>query len=296
MMNMKTISTILVIALLFSACSDKSGKSDAYGNFETVEVLVSSEVQGKLVQFTVDEGKTFKAGEMVGLIDTIQLTLKRDQLVAQRKASATKIENIRSQIDVQEEQKRTLLVDKNRIVNMLKDNAVPTKQLDDVNGKIKVIDSQIASIKTQNAAVANEIASIDKQIDQIRDQLNRCKIINPINGTVLEKYVEPSEIAAPGKALYKVADMDKMILRVYVSGSQLSSVKLNQKVKVFIDKNKDEKETLEGEVTWASPQAEFTPKIIQTKEERVNLVYAVKVSVKNDGRLKIGMPGEVKFN
>lgn len=293
---MKTISTILVIALLFSACSDKSGKSDAYGNFETVEVLVSSEVQGKLVQFTVDEGKTFKAGEMVGLIDTIQLTLKRDQLVAQRKASATKIENIRSQIDVQEEQKRTLLVDKNRIVNMLKDNAVPTKQLDDVNGKIKVIDSQIASIKTQNAAVANEIASIDKQIDQIRDQLNRCKIINPINGTVLEKYVEPSEIAAPGKALYKVADMDKMILRVYVSGSQLSSVKLNQKVKVFIDKNKDEKETLEGEVTWASPQAEFTPKIIQTKEERVNLVYAVKVSVKNDGRLKIGMPGEVKFN
>ncbi|MDP4208054.1 MAG: HlyD family efflux transporter periplasmic adaptor subunit [Bacteroidota bacterium] len=293
---MKTISTILVTALLFSACSDKNGKSDAYGNFETVEVLVSSEVQGKLVQFNVDEGKTFKAGEMVGLIDTIQLTLKRDQLVVQRKASATKIENIRSQIDVQEEQKQTLLVDKNRIVNMLKDNAVPTKQLDDVNGKIKVIDSQIASIKTQNAAVTNEIASIDKQIDQIRDQLNRCRIINPINGTVLEKYVEPSEIAAPGKALYKVADMDKMILRVYVSGSQLSSVKLNQKVKVFIDKNKDEKETLEGEVTWVSPQAEFTPKIIQTKEERVNLVYAVKVSVKNDGRLKIGMPGEVKFN
>jgi HlyD family secretion protein len=257
--------------------------------------LVSSEIQGKLVKFLVEEGRTYKAADIVGQIDTIQLALKRDQLVAQRKASATKITNILSQIDVQEEQKRTLLVDKDRVEKLLKDNAVPVKQLDDINGKIKVTDSQIASIRTQNAAVLDELTSMDKQIDQMTDQLNRCKIVNPINGTVLEKYIEPSEITTPGRALYKIADMDQMILRIYVSGSQLPSIKTGQKVKVLIDKNAKENQVLEGTISWISPQAEFTPKIIQTKDDRVNLVYAVKIAVKNDGRLKIGMPGEVKF-
>lgn len=292
---MRTISLLVVFIFWLSACSDKNGKADAYGNFETVEVLVSSEIQGKLVKFVIEEGQTCKVGAIVGLIDTIQLALKRDQLLAQRRASATKISNILSQIDVQEEQKTTLLIDKARTENLLKDRAVPVKQLDDINGKIKVIDSQIASIKTQNAAVLDELTGMDKQIDQTKDQLNRCKIVNPINGTVLEKYIEPSEITTPGRALYKIADMDQMILRVYVSGSQLPSIKIGQNVKVMIDKNAKENQDLEGTISWISPQAEFTPKIIQTKEDRVNLVYAVKVTVKNDGRLKIGMPGEVKF-
>jgi HlyD family secretion protein len=292
---MKTIPILIVTVFLLSACSHQNDKADAYGNFETVEILVSSEIQGKLVKFLVEEGQIYKAGDIVGLIDTVQLSLKRDQLIAQRKASATKINNILSQIEVQEEQKRTLLIDKDRIEKLLKDNAVPVKQLDDINGKIKVIDSQIASIRTQNAAVLDELTAMDKQIDQIKDQLNRCKIVNPINGTVLEKYTQPSEITMPGKALYKIADMDQMILRVYVSGSQLPSIKNGQKVKVLIDKNEKENQALEGTISWISPQAEFTPKIIQTKEERVNLVYAVKVSVKNDGSLKIGMPGEIKL-
>jgi len=183
---MKTIPILIVTVFLLSACSHQNDKADAYGNFETVEILVSSEIQGKLVKFLVEEGQIYKAGDIVGLIDTVQLSLKRDQLIAQRKASATKINNILSQIEVQEEQKRTLLIDKDRIEKLLKDNAVPVKQLDDINGKIKVIDSQIASIRTQNAAVLDELTAMDKQIDQIKDQLNRCKIVNPINGTVLE--------------------------------------------------------------------------------------------------------------
>jgi HlyD family secretion protein len=292
---MKTSIIFAATLVVLSACSSKNGKSDAYGNFETVEVLVSSEIQGKLLQFTVEEGKAYKAGDVVGMIDTIQLALKRDQLAAQRNASATKISNIMSQIAVQEEQKGTLLVDKARTEKLMRDKAVPTKQLDDINGKIKVIDSQIASIKTQNSAVTSEIDAYDKQIAQINDQLNRCRIVNPINGTVLNKYIEPSEIAVPGKALYKIADLDQMILRVYVSGSQLSSIKIGQKVSVLIDQNSGDFKTLEGIVSWISPEAEFTPKIIQTREERVNLVYAVKVTVKNDGSLKIGMPGEIKL-
>jgi len=292
---MKTTITLIAIIFVLSSCSSKNGKSDAYGNFETVEVLVSSEIQGKLLQSSIDEGKALKAGEVVGLIDTVQLALKRDQLVAQRNASATKISNILSQIAVQEETKGTLMVDKARTERLMRDKAIPVKQLDDINGKIKVVDSQIESIKTQNAAVVSEVEAFDKQIAQMKDQINRCKIINPINGTVLEKYIEPSEIAAPGKTLYKIADMGQMILRVYVSGSQLSSVKVGQKATVLIDNEKGDYKTYEGTISWVSPEAEFTPKIIQTKEERVNLVYAVKVTVKNDGSLKIGMPGEVRF-
>ncbi len=288
--------TILIIGICLTiGCSDRNGESDAYGNFETVEVNVASEVQGKLVQFSVDEGKSFKAGEITGLIDTIQLSLRREQLLAQRTATSDQLTNILSQIDVQEEQKKTLLVDKNRFEKLVIDQATPVKQLDDVNGKIKVIDSEIASIKTQNSAVISQIAALNRQIDQVADQINRSKITNPINGTVLEKYVELSEIITPGRILYKIADMDQMILRVYISGAQLSSVKTGQKVKVLIDKNENELESLEGIISWISPQAEFTPKIIQTRDERVNLVYAMKINVKNDGRLKIGMPGEMRL-
>ncbi len=292
---MKSITLIIISVFLVSSCTNKNGKSDAFGNFETVEVLVSSEIAGRLVEFSVEEGKTYVAGEKIGLIDTTQLSLKREQIEAQRKALSSKIAGIQSQIDVQEETKKTLLVDKERIDKLVKDNAVPNKQLDDLNGKIKVIDSQISSIKTQNGSVLSEITAMDRQIDQVADQIKRCKITNPIKGTILEKYVEPTEIVAPGKTLYKIADMESMNLRVYISGAQLSSVKTGQKVNVLIDKDVKEFETIEGIITWISSQAEFTPKIIQTKEERVNLVYAIKVSIKNDGRLKIGMPGEVKF-
>jgi HlyD family secretion protein len=292
---MRTLLLLTLVVFCFSSCSNKNGKSDAYGNFETTEVLVSSEMPGKLVEFFAEEGKNYLAGDKIGLVDTIQLSLKRDQIAAQRKASAAKIGNIQSQIDVQEETKKTLMVDKDRVEKLIKDNAAPTKQLDDINGKINVVESQIQSIRTQNNAVISEVASLDRQIDQMTDQIRRCKVINPIQGTILEKYIEPSEIVGSGKVLYKIANMDQMNLRVYVSGAQLSEVKIGQKVTVLIDKGEKEFESIEGLVTWISSQAEFTPKIIQTKEERVNLVYAMKIAVKNDGRLKIGMPGEVRF-
>ena len=292
---MKTIITLIAAIFVLSACSSKNGKSDAYGNFETVEVLVSSEIQGKLLQFAVEEGKTIKVGEEVGQIDTVQLALKRDQLIAQRNSSATKISNILSQIAVQEETKGTLLVDKARTERLMKDKAIPGKQLDDINGKIKVIDSQIESIKTQNAAVVNEVEAYDKQIAQMKDQISRCKIVNPINGTVLEKYIEPSEIAAPGKTLYKIADMKPDDPSGVCEWCPASICKNRTESSVLIDQEKGDDKTFEGTVSWISPEAEFTPKIIQTKEERVNLVYAVKVTVKNDGSLKIGMPGEVRF-
>lgn len=293
----KLNSILLIISILgLMSCSGNNSKSDAYGNFETVDVLVASEMQGRLVYFNVEEGNNVKAGEIVGLIDTIQLSLKRDQMVAQRRMSATKFQNIQSQIQVQNEQKQTLLKDKKRIENLIEDYAAPQKQLDDINGKIDVINSQVTSIKTQISTVTNELEMLDKQIAQINDQINRCKITNPINGTILEKYMEAKEIVTPGKVLYKIADIRKMILRAYISGSQLSQVKIGQKVRVIIDSDKNNTEELPGLITWISSQAEFTPKIIQTREERVNLVYAIKIDVKNDGRLKIGMPGEVRLN
>ncbi|HEX2935922.1 MAG TPA: HlyD family efflux transporter periplasmic adaptor subunit [Bacteroidales bacterium] len=295
---MKALSILsqFIIVLVIVSCSGNNHKSDAYGNFETVDVLVASEMQGRLVAFNIEEGQQVKAGEQVGLIDTIQLSLKRDQMVAQRKMSSTKFQNIQSQIQVQEDQKKTLLIEKRRLENLMKDNAATQRQMDDINGKVSVIESQIASIKTQNSTVINEVEMLDKQIAQVNDQINRSKIINPIDGTVLEKYFEAQEIATPGKTLYKVADISKMILRAYVSGAELSQVKIGTKVKVLIDESNDKMRELTGTITWVSQQAEFTPKIIQTKEERVNLVYAVKIEVPNDGSLKIGMPGEVKFN
>jgi HlyD family secretion protein len=292
--NMNTPNAIaLFVVGLMCACTGKNGKSDAYGNFEAVEVLVSSEAQGKLLSFSLEEGETLKAGDLIGVVDTVQLSLKREQLVAQRKASASKIENILAQIRVQEEQKKILQVEKYRIENLLKDKAVPEKQLDDVDGRLAVTESTIASIRTQNSGVLAELQSIDKQIEQVADQIKRCKIINPINGTVLNKFVEPAEIVVPGKQLYKIADITQLILRVYISGEQLASVKIGQNANIIIDGTNNQ--SLTGQVTWISPQAEFTPKIIQIKEERVNLVYAVKILVKNDGRIKIGMPAEVMF-
>ena len=243
---MRTTITIIIAICFTISCSDRNGKSDAYGNFETVEVNVASEVQGKLVEFSVDEGKIFKAGEIVGLVDTIQLALRRAQLLAQRTATSDQLANILSQIDVQEEQKKTLLVDKDRIDKLLKDQAVPVKQLDDVNGKIKVIDSEIASIKTQNSSVISQITALNRQIDQVTDQISRSKITNPIHGTVLEKYAELSEVIMPGRVLYKIADMDSMILRVYISGLQLPSVKIGQKVNVLIDNNENKLDRMDG--------------------------------------------------
>lgn len=290
-----TMIAAIVAVLAASSCGNGKNKSDAFGNFETVETMVGAEAQGKIIKFDVEEGNPLKKGQLVGIIDTTSLWLKKQQLVAMKKASEAKLTQIRSQIEVQETQKQTLLKEKNRIQNLLKDKAIPEKQLDDIDGQLNMVNSQILSIKSQNLSVSAEMESINAQIKQVDDQLAKSYILNPIDGVVLEKYVEPFEVVTMSKNLYKIANLSTMQLKVYVSGSQLPHIKIGQKIEVRIDADAKANQTLEGIVSWISSQAEFTPKIIQTKEERVKQVYAVKVDVKNDGRIKIGMPGEVKF-
>lgn len=292
---MKKIVFLFVLALGFSACSENGEKSDAYGNFEAIETIVAAQGNGKILQFEIKEGDHLKAGQSVALIDTTQLALKKQQVQAQKKAISSKVDNILAQIAVLEKQKDNLLVEKQRIEKLLKDGAATRQKLDNITGQIEVVEKQIRSVKTQNSGVLNEIEALDKQIEQIDDQIDKCTIKNPVNGVVLEKYAEAHEITTMGKPLYKIADLSEMILRVYVSGSLLPKVKIGQQANVLIDKNQTENSELSGTVRWISAEAEFTPKIIQTKEERVDLVYAVKVYVKNDGSLKIGMPGEVNF-
>jgi HlyD family secretion protein len=258
-------------------------------------VLVSAEVQGKVTDLTMDEGQFVEKDALVGHIDTLTLNLKKLQMMSQKDAASARLTQVQSQVAVQEQQIKVLTKEQNRVSNLVKENAAPTKQLDDINGQLDVLNGQIVSTRTQTLSIANEIKAMHYQVAQIDDQLNKSTIKNPIKGTLLEKYIETGEIAIPGKALYKIADLSVLKLRVFVSGAQLANIKIGQKISVFIDKNENENKKLEGTISWISQQAEFTPKIIQTKEERVNLVYAVKVDVINDGSLKIGMPGEVKF-
>ena len=291
----KLNSLFIILIFISFSCSDNEKRSDAYGNFEAIETIVSAEATGKLIEFNVEEGQFVEENATVGKIDTEQLLLKVQQLQSQKKTISTKFKNVYSQIAVLQEQRKINLKEKSRIENLIKDDAATTKQLDDINGIIRVIDRQIASIESQNSTTMQELKSIDVQIEQINDQINKCNVINPVKGTILMKFAEKSEVVAYGKPLYKIADLSIMELRLYISGDQLPEIKLNQNVKVLIDRGKKEYSEYEGEISWISSKAEFTPKIIQTKEDRVNLVYAVKVKVKNDGTLKIGMPGEVVF-
>jgi len=290
-----TLPIFTLITLFLAGCSDKNNKSDAYGNFEAVETIVSSESSGKLIEFNVEEGQVLDENYIAGSIDSVQLYLKKMQLISQKGLVRTKFKNVSSQVSVLQEQRRVAAKEKERIERLLKDNAATGKQLDDINGSIDVINRQINSVETQNSTTNEELKSLDVQIQQTEDQLRKTSIVNPVKGTVIMKFAETGEIVSFGKPLYKIADLEYIDLRVYVSGAQLTEIKIDQVVKVFIDDGKENLRQLEGKITWIASKAEFTPKIIQTKEERVNLVYAVKVRIKNDGSLKIGMPGEVVF-
>ena len=285
-------STLLIF---ISSCSQDGKISDAYGNFESVETIISAEASGKLLQFDIEEGTTVDSNKIIGLIDTVQLALKRDQLIASKNSIATKYSGVVTQINVLNQQKANLEKDKSRIDKMFSTKSATPKQVDDVNGAIEVIDKQISQIETQNPGIASELKSLDAQIAQVTDLIKKSIIINPKKGTVLNKFSEQYELVSPGKPLYKIADLSEIILRVYVDGSQLANIKIGNKVKVYIDQDKSTNRQLEGTVSWVSSKAEFTPKIIQTKDERVNMVYAVKINVVNDGSMKIGMPGEAKF-
>jgi HlyD family secretion protein len=292
MKNYLYISIISITTLSLFSCSDSNGKADGYGNFEAIEITISAENNGKLMQFKVNEGDVLQKEQFIGYIDTIPLALKREQLEVSKAVISSKSRGVLSQINVLNARLKTANTNKARAENLIKDNAGTQKQLDDVQGEMDVIKSQIRSVEIQNAPVVNELKSIDVQLKQIDDQIKKSKIINPVDGTVLTKYAEPNEITVFGKPLYKIADLSTMQLRVYISETQLANLKMGQEVAVKIDKD-DTMKSYKGTVSWIASEAEFTPKIIQTKEERVALVYAVKIDVINDGSLKIGMPAEM---
>jgi HlyD family secretion protein len=299
-MNKIYFYLLISILMLIQACQIGNNESDAYGNFEATEILISSESNGKLVSFDIEEGDELKAGDKIGLVDTVLLYLRKKQLEAKIHALSNKTIDIPSQINVLIERKSNLERDKNRIKNLYDEGAATQKQWDDIQGELEVINSEIEAnrerLKTNNIGLLSEILPLQYQIEEINDQINKAILLNPVSGTVLTKYSEENEIVSFGKPLYRIADITRIILRAYISGSQLDDIKIGQNVTVLIDKNESDYKSFQGRVSWISDKAEFTPKIVQTKEERVNLVYAIKIMVKNDGTIKIGMPGEVLFN
>ena len=290
---MKKLSILVLVAVLGSLIScGKDEKADGYGNFEATEITVSAESNGKIEFLDLEEGVILEKNQMVGLIDTIQLHLNQQHALTSLKTIEARSGNVLSQIAVLNEELKTARIEKDRIQNMFSESAATQRQVDLALGKVNVLNQQIKSVGTQNEPIVNEVKSIGVQIDKIKDQIQKSKIINPVTGTVLSKYAEPGEITAFGKPLYKIADISEMTLRVFLGEQQLPQVQIGQKVTVKIDV-KDGMKDYEGRVSWISSTAEFTPKIVQTKEERVNLVYAVKIIVPNNGSLKIGMPAEM---
>jgi HlyD family secretion protein len=291
----KTLLIALPVYFLISSCSGDKDRPDAYGTFEATEVTVSSQANGKILFLKVEEGQVLDSNVLVGIVDTLDMDLRKSQAREQQLATSTRRDDLAAQTAVQEQNKTNILVEKARVERLLKDGAATTKQMDDIIASLNLADKQIASVKSQYASLDAQVSTFNKQIDQINNSIADAHIINPIKGTVLTKYAEPNEVTTFGKPVYKIANLTSLDLRVYVSGAQLPYIKIGQKVEVRYDRDEKTNNSVEGEVTWISETAEFTPKTIQTKEERVNLVYAAKVRVKNDGTLKIGMPGEIRF-
>lgn len=289
----------LSFAFLLTACGNGKAEYDATGTFETTEVIVSAEAAGRLIYFNIEEGTPVTAGKEIGLIDTVQTYLKKLQLQASMKSVESQRPDFNKQIAATKQQIATAEREKRRVENLLKAGAANQKQLDDWDAQIALLQRQLAAQKSslQNStnSLTEQGSSVGIQVAQMEDQLAKCHISSPINGTVLAKYAEAGELAATGKPLFKVADVEQMYLRAYITSKQLAKVKLGDEVKVFSDYGNDVRKEYPGVVTWISDSSEFTPKTILTKDERANLVYAVKIAVKNDGYLKIGMYGEVKF-
>lgn len=289
---MKKVSLLILSIFGLISCNDSSDKADGYGNFEATEITVSSESNGKIVFLNVEEGQELDAQKQVGLIDTLQLYFTKQELFAAKNTVTSKSGNVLSQKSVLAAQLQTARLEQKRIESMFAENAATKRQVDEINGRVSVILEQMKSVGTQNNPILNDLKSIDVQIEKINDQIKKSQIVNPINGVVLNKYAEPGEVTGFGKPLYKIADISEMTLRVFVSETQLPQIKIGQEVSVKID-GVEEMKSYKGTISWIAAQAEFTPKIIQTKEERVNLVYAIKIKVKNEGSLKIGMPAEM---
>lgn len=310
---MRRFLTIVFITFLINGCKDRDASYDASGTFEAVETIVSAEANGVIKAFSIEEGQVLKSGQELGYVDSLQLYLKKKQLEAQIKATGSRLPDIKTQTSYYKQQQSVtqtrldyLQHERERIKNLIKADAATTKQLDDINSQIdetqkqilvieKQSAAQVSVLNTQNSGLRNDIQPLVIQIEQINDQLEKCRIVNPVNGTVLTKYAENSEMTMVGKPLYKIADLTSIILRAYFSGDQFAQIKSGQMTTVMVDDGTGKYREYSGKIEWISDKAEFTPKTIQTKDERANLVYAVKIRVKNDGYLKIGMYGEVKL-
>lgn len=288
--------TVSLLALVFSACNRSNNYTDAYGNFTADEILLAPETGGKIVKTYAHEGADVKQGEIAAQIDSVQYYLKVNELKARKEAAKAKLTNIQAQVDVFEKQKSILERDLIRIKKMLEDGAATQKQYDDITGQIEVINKQKSSVLTNRLAVQAEIKSIQAGISQARDMLNRTKVKFPVSGVILEQYAQQGEIVRPGKAIYKLANLNEMKLKAYVSGQQLSGLKIGQKVIVLVDAPDGGNKEYSGQITWIASKSEFTPKNIQTKEERLSQVYAIEILVNNNGYIKINMPGEVLFS
>lgn len=299
MYKIRIITLAIAVATLLTACNDNKVSFDASGSFEAEETIISSEATGTIKQFSIEEGQTLEAGQEIGYIDSLQLYLKKKQLDAQITAILGKKPNIPVQLSALQEQLKTTEKERTRVANLVKGDAATPKQLDDINAQIEVLKKQIEAQKStlsiSSEGLSKDIVPLQVQAEQLNDQLAKCKIINPANGTVLAKYAEANEMTTTGKPLYKIADLSNIILRAYITSNQLTQLKLNQKVKVLTDDGKGSYKETEGTVTWINDKAEFTPKTIQTKDERANMVYAVKIKVQNDDSYRVGMYGEIKF-
>jgi HlyD family secretion protein len=289
------ITLIMSAVLLLTSCDTKVKKSDAYGNFELDKTFVSAEAMGQILVLNIEEGQTLMAGEVIGQIDTLDLFYQKQQLRSQQQLALVNLPDIAAQLAVQEQQKDNILIQKDRLDKLFKKGAATQKQLDEVNGSLDLVNSQMTAIKVKRQNVQAQVNAIESQLASLNHQISKCIITSPIEGTVLTQLSREGEMASPGKPLFTIASLKDIRLKVYVSGAQLPHIKIGQKVEVLIDDTKEINQKLDGEVVWIADQAEFTPKTVQTKVERVNLVYAVKVKMNNDGSLKAGMPGEVNF-
>lgn len=296
---MKKVLVLGLICIMTASCRNGKYNYDASGTFEATEVIVSGEAAGKLMVFNVSEGKEIKAMEELGYIDTVQLHLSKMQLFSNMGSVNSRRQDISKQIAATQQQIATQKQEQQRTERLIKANAATSKQLDDITAQIAVLEKQLAAqlstLERNNMGISSESSALDIQVAQIEDQLMKSHIVSPIDGTVLVKYAEQGEFTSVGKPLFKVADLKNMILRVYITSGQLTELKVGQKVKIYADYKDKESRPYDGEVTWISDKSEFTPKTIQTRDERANLVYAIKIAVPNDGLLKIGMYADVIF-
>lgn len=292
-MKIKFFLILLIPAMV--ACDHRKELSDAYGNFEVEDIIISAEATGNLLKFPISEGDKITKDQEIGLIDTIQYSLQLSQLKAQKMSVQSKIAGVNAQIATYQQQKENIQVTYDRVVKLVTTGSATQQQKDDLEGQLKLVDKQIEAAKTQITSINREDGVLNAQEAIVKEQFAKCTVKSPIKGIVLKKYINEGELAVSGKPILKVADLAELELRCYISGEELSAIKLGNQVKVLFDVGNNQMEAISGKVSWISDEAEFSPKIIQTKEERVKLVYAMKVTVENDGRLKVGMPGEVRF-